>query len=83
MLGEQRSIRVHLPEDYYPTTQAYPVLYLLDGEGHFKYVSKLVNYLSDYDRNRISQTMVVAVLNDSARVSITYGARVVASPVHQ
>lgn len=63
VLNEQRSVWVHLPEDYYSTTQTYPVLYLLDGEGHFKYVSELVDYLSSYDRNRIPSLIVVAILN--------------------
>lgn len=62
-LNEQRSIWVHLPEGYYATTQTYPTLYLLDGEGHFRYVSELVDYLSSYDRNRIPQMIVVAILN--------------------
>lgn len=62
-LHEPRSIWIHLPSDYYSTTQTYPTLYLLDGEGHFKYVSDLVDYLSSYDRNRIPEMIVVAILN--------------------
>ncbi len=37
---------------YNTSNKRYPVLYLLDGEGHFKYVSELTDYLSGYDRNR-------------------------------
>lgn len=62
-LREQRSIWVHLPEDYYSNNSIYPVLYLLDGESHFNYVSSLVDYLSSYDRNRIPEMIVVAILN--------------------
>src|ERR1700733_7129544 len=61
--GESRSIWIHLPATYHSTDQDYPVLYLLDGEGHFKYVSELVDYLSGYDRNRIPEMIVVAILN--------------------
>lgn len=63
ILNEPRSIWIHLPSDYNSTNQTYPVIYLLDGEGHFKYVSDLVDYLSGYDRNRIPQMIVVAILN--------------------
>ena len=62
-LNERRSIWIHLPSDYYTTTQTYPVIYLLDGEGHFGYVSTLVDFLSDYDRNRIPKMIVVAIHN--------------------
>ncbi|RAV28620.1 alpha/beta hydrolase-fold protein [Sinomicrobium soli] len=62
-LNEPRSIWMHLPADYDSTKKTYPVLYLLDGEGHFKYVSDLVDYLSAYDRNRISEMIVVAIPN--------------------
>lgn len=63
VLNEPRSIWIHLPSDYNTTNQTYPVIYLLDGEGHFKYVSELVDYLSSYDRNRIPEIIVVAILN--------------------
>lgn len=62
-LSEPRSIWVHLPENYNATNQTYPVLYLLDGEGHFKYVSQLTDYLSGYDRNRMPPVIVVAIVN--------------------
>jgi predicted alpha/beta superfamily hydrolase len=63
ILDQQRSIWVHVPASYNSTNQAYPVIYLLDGDGHFKYVSQLVDYLSDYDRNRIPEMIVVGIVN--------------------
>ncbi|MFL5746299.1 MAG: alpha/beta hydrolase-fold protein [Niastella sp.] len=63
ILNQQRSIWVHVPTDYTSTNQTYPVIYLLDGDGHFKYVSQLVDYLSDYDRNRIPEMIVVGIVN--------------------
>lgn len=63
VLHEVRTVWIHLPEDYYNTTQTYPVLYLLDGNAHFKYVSQMVDYLSGYDRNRIPPMIVVAIVN--------------------
>jgi predicted alpha/beta superfamily hydrolase len=63
ILNQQRSIWVHVPADYTSTNQPYPVIYLLDGDGHFKYVSQLTDYLSDYDRNRIPEMIVVGIVN--------------------
>ncbi|WP_312994336.1 alpha/beta hydrolase-fold protein [Chryseobacterium flavum] len=62
ILNQPRSIWVHLPEGY-SSSQTYPVLYLLDGDAHFKYVSQMTDYLSDYDRNRIPKMIVVAIVN--------------------
>ncbi|MBB6127410.1 alpha/beta hydrolase-fold protein [Mucilaginibacter lappiensis] len=62
-LGEKRTIWIHLPSDYSTTSTTYPVLYLLDGGNHFKYVSEAVEYLAGYDRNRMPQMIVVAILN--------------------
>lgn len=67
ILNEPRSIWIHLPSDYNSTNQDYPVIYLLDGEGHFKYVSELVDFLSDYDRNRMPETIVVGIVNSNRR----------------
>jgi predicted alpha/beta superfamily hydrolase len=63
ILDQQRSIWIHVPAGYNSTNQTYPVIYLLDGDGHFKYVSQLVDYLSDYDRNRIPEMIVVGIVN--------------------
>ncbi|MCC3216038.1 tetratricopeptide repeat protein [Chryseobacterium sp. X308] len=63
ILKEQRNIWIHLPANYNTSIQRYPVLYLLDGEGHFKYVSELTDYLSGYDRNRTPEMIVVAIVN--------------------
>lgn len=63
VLNESRSVWVHLPSEYASSDKSYPVIYLLDGEGHFNYVSGLVDYLSGYDRNRIPEMIVVAIPN--------------------
>jgi predicted alpha/beta superfamily hydrolase len=62
-LNEERGIWVHLPDDYNTSTQTYPVLYLLDGDGHFNEASSITDYLSGYERNRMPQMIVVAILN--------------------
>jgi predicted alpha/beta superfamily hydrolase len=48
--------------------QDYPVIYLLDGEAHFKYVAEMVEFMSSYDRNRMPKAIVIGVVNvDRAR----------------
>jgi predicted alpha/beta superfamily hydrolase len=72
VLNQQRSIWVHLPPDYYSATnRRYPVLYVLDGDGHFKYVSELVDFLSDYDRDRTDEIIVVGIVNIDRRKDLT------------
>jgi predicted alpha/beta superfamily hydrolase len=63
VLGENRTLWVHLPIDYNSSTNTYPVLYLLDGDSHFKYTAELVNYLADYDMDRTPDIIVVGVVN--------------------
>ena len=62
-LNQPRSIWVHVPPTYATTDQSYPVLYILDGNSHFKYTSELVDFLSSYDVNRIPELIVVGIVN--------------------
>ncbi|WP_336665200.1 alpha/beta hydrolase-fold protein [Elizabethkingia meningoseptica] len=73
VLKEQRSIWIHFPVSYNTSNKRYPVLYLLDGEGHFKYVSELTDYLSGYDRNRAPEMIVVGIVNVSRSRDFTPG----------
>lgn len=66
ILREQRTIWVHLPPDYHPADkQQYPVIYLLDGQVHFNYVSGMVEYLSSYDVNRMPKAIVVGIIQEN------------------
>ena len=62
-VNEDRTIWIHLPPEYNWVTDNYPVLYLLDGGSHFKYVSEMVDYLSGFESNYISKMIVVAIPN--------------------
>jgi len=62
-IKEDRTIWVHTPLEYSTSTDTYPVLYLLDGGSHFKYVSEMVDFLSDFEKNFISKMIVVAIPN--------------------
>jgi len=62
-LSEEREIFVNLPKGYaQDTDQRYSVLYILDGETHFKMASGVVDWLSGAGA-QIPQTIVVGVAN--------------------
>jgi predicted alpha/beta superfamily hydrolase len=63
VLGEGRECWVYLPPSYASSTQAYPVLYLLDPETHFHWVTGLVAFLSARANRRIPELIVVGVAN--------------------
>lgn len=63
IMGETRTLWVHLPADYYTSKNTYPVLYLLDGDWHFKYAPQAVEYLAGYDCNRMPDMIVVGIVN--------------------
>lgn len=62
-INEDRTIWIHTPPEYAISTDTYPVLYLLDGGSHFKYVSEMADFLSDFEINLISKMIVVAIPN--------------------
>lgn len=62
-INEDRTIWIHTPPEYNTSTDTYPVLYLLDGGSHFKYVSEMVDFLSDFETNFISKMIIVAIPN--------------------
>ena len=62
-INEDRTIWIHTPPEYNASTDTYPVLYLLDGGSHFKYVSEMVDFLSDFETNFISKMIIVAIPN--------------------
>ena len=46
ILGDNREISVYLPPSYYSSNLSYPVLYILDGDYNFNYVSGLLELQS-------------------------------------
>ncbi len=63
IMGEHSTLWIHVPEDYYTTTNTYPVLYLLDGDTHFNYGARMADFLAAHDRNRIPGLIVVGIVN--------------------
>ncbi len=65
VLGEERPILIRLPKDYEESDQRYPVIYVMDGAGHFHHTTGTVNFLSR--NNLIPASIVVAIPNTDDR----------------
>lgn len=70
ILDENRTVWVHLPEG--GNGVEFPVLYLLDGDTHFRSVVGLMHQLSSVNGNRVLPKMiVVAILNTKRTRDLT------------
>lgn len=75
ILGEQRKIWVHVPDGgggggiFSP--QRYPVLYVLDGDGHFSSVVGMVQSLSTGGNNNCPKMIVVGIPNTDRTRDLT------------
>jgi hypothetical protein len=70
ILAEDRELWIHTPTGYDPTgTARYPVLYLLDGPGHFHHASGVLEFLAA--QNRMPPMIVVAVENTDRTRDLT------------
>ena len=66
VLKEERPYWVYLPSSYNARdkTRCYPVLYLLDGDGHFQSVSGVVDFMSGASgSSQIPELIVIAIPN--------------------
>lgn len=71
-LNETRRFLVHLPPIYYHTwfqPAKYPVLYVLDGESHFTYLSGMLDYLSLC--GKIPPMIVIGITNTNRNRDLT------------
>ncbi len=59
ILKESRTLLISKPAGYDGGTDRYPVLYLLDGETHFRYTSVIIEFLAANDR--IPNMLVVGI----------------------
>ena len=70
ILGEQRKVWVYVPDegpqDLF-TKQTYPVVYLLDGDGHFFSVVGMIRQLSTVNGNTICPKMIVVGIPNTNR----------------
>lgn len=71
ILSEKRKIWVHLPDSYLNgvyAKRAYPVVYLLDGTGHFSSVVGMIQQLSAVNGNTIFPEMIVVGIANTNRL---------------
>ena len=64
VLGEERYLLFYLPEDYETSRARYPVVYLLDGGGHFHHVSGIVQFMA---KQKIAPPMILVGLVNTDR----------------
>jgi len=67
-LSEQRKIWVYVPDNYKKGSKTlYPVVYLLDGDGHFYSVAGMIHQLSMVNGNTICPEMIVVGIPNTDR----------------
>jgi predicted alpha/beta superfamily hydrolase len=69
VLGEERRLIVGLPQGYEGGSQHYPVMYLLDGGGHFHHTTGITQFLAN--QGRMPQMIVVAIPNTNRTRDLT------------
>lgn len=70
ILNEKRKIWIHLPKSAQNTgfaKQKYPVVYLLDGDGHFSSVVGMIEELSEVNGNTNCPEMIVVGITNTNR----------------
>lgn len=71
ILGELRKIWVHVPDGAANSNTRYPVVYVLDGDGHFSSVVGMIQQLSSGGNNNCPKMMVVAIPNTDRTRDLT------------
>src|SRR3989440_587470 len=74
ILGEDRPYWIYLPESYNSKTQApeaYPVLYLLDGDALFHTATGVVGFMSRNGNDQIPELIIVAIPNPNRNRDLT------------
>ncbi|MEK6450208.1 MULTISPECIES: alpha/beta hydrolase [unclassified Myroides] len=74
VLKENRTIQIYLPKSYNDSTltpQHYPVIYLLDSESNFNYLSAYVEKLSKYPYPSIPEMIIVGIVNTNRTRDLT------------
>src|SRR5690349_4410151 len=67
ILKEKRKIWVYVPENLQAAPARYPVLYLLDGDGHFQSVVGMIQQLSQVNGNTVVPEMIVVGIPNTDR----------------
>ena len=70
ILGEKRKVWIYTPDmlnGNRDTSQRYPVVYLLDGDGHFASVAGMIQQLSEINGNTLCPQMIVVGIPNTDR----------------
>jgi predicted alpha/beta superfamily hydrolase len=70
-LNEERRLLVHLPDDYETSSNKYPVLYVLDGEGTHRFIRSISAITFYSGARRMPKMIVVGILNTDRTRDIT------------
>lgn len=64
ILGQERTLNIHLPDGYADSTLSYPVIYLMDGSADedFPHIAGLVQFMNMYDL--LPKSIVVGIANE-------------------
>jgi predicted alpha/beta superfamily hydrolase len=71
IIGEKRKVWIYLPGDYNDTSYArkiYPVVYLLDGDGHFSSIAGIIQQLSEVNGNAVVPQMIIVAIPNTNRM---------------
>lgn len=71
ILSENRKIWVHVPDGGVNSKERYPVVYVLDGDGHFSSVVGMIQQLSTGGNNNCPKMIVVAIPNTDRTRDLT------------
>lgn len=67
ILGENRKIWVHVPDGAANSKERFPVVYVLDGDGHFSSVVGMIQQLSTINGNMMCPKMIVVGIPNTDR----------------
>jgi predicted alpha/beta superfamily hydrolase len=70
LLGEEKTVYIHLPAGYEEGSDRYPVIYILDGNDYFEPFTGMVKYLSMFEM--IPKMIAVAVVHGDRLKEFTY-----------
>lgn len=71
ILGEKRDIWVHIPDEAAGKRVRYPVVYVLDGNGHFSSLVGMIQQLSTGGNNNCPKMIVVGIPNTDRMRDLT------------
>ena len=69
IMNEDRMLWIYTPDTSLASSTRYPVIYLLDGDGHFLHAAGVVQFLSS--NNRMPQMMIVGISNTNRTRDLT------------